>query len=163
MSSTPHYEQVPIGPNAPHEVRTIIEVPKGGSNKYKFNPPTDTFNYGWICGTRSPVDGKPLSCLVIAKNPTFPGCMIEARPIATLQMSDARGDDPKILCAAVCDPRLEGLQEIKDLSEHELTEVRHFFEIYQALEQHEVQIQGWLGTEATIELIRDAMNVVEAH
>ena len=164
-------EQITIGPDAPYEVRMIVEVPKGASNKYKYDPTNDTFrydhtlysplyypyDYGWVCGTRAKSDGKPLNCLVIAKNPTFPGCLIVVRPIGTLRMNDARGEDNKLLCVAVCDPRLEGINSLKDVSEHAQLEVRHFFEIYQTLEQREVQIEGWMDVDETQELIRASM------
>jgi inorganic pyrophosphatase len=167
----PHHLRVPIGPNAPEEVRTIIEVPKGSSNKYRYYPKAEAFrydrtlysplfypyDYGWICGTKSPAYDRPLNCLVIAKNPTFTGCMVEARPIATLRMSDDKGYDPKILCVAVNDPRLDGTIVKADLSDHTLIEVQHFFEIYQALERGEVKIDGWADTAETYELIRSAM------
>lgn len=166
------HAHVPIGPNAPEVVRTIIEVPKGSSNKYRYNPATSSFryertlysplfypyDYGWVCGTKSPAYDRGINCLVIAKNPTFPGCMIEARPIATLRMSDDKGYDPKILCVAVRDPRQEDTVSLHDVPEHTLEEIQHFFEIYQTLERREVKIEGWADTEETYELLRSAMN-----
>ena len=32
------HEDIPAGPAAPVEVNTIVEVPKGSSNKYKYAP-----------------------------------------------------------------------------------------------------------------------------
>ena len=166
------HDHVPIGPTAPEVVRTIIEVPKGSSNKYRFNAATHAFryertlysplfypyDYGWVCGTKSPAYDRGINCLVIAKNPTFPGCMIEARPIATLRMSDDKGYDPKVVCVAVRDPRLQDVRSMADLTEYILTEVHHFFDIYQTLERREVTIDGWADTEETYALIRSAMS-----
>jgi len=161
------FERIPIGESAPFEVNTIVEVPKGSSNKYKFNPPSDSFRYdhtlfsplyypydfGWICGTKCEIDERPLSCLVMATNPTFPGCLIVARPIGTMLLEDANGADNKILCVAVSDPRFAAVQSLADLSTHSLLEVQHFFEIYQALEPNEVKIDGWEDVVATRERI----------
>jgi inorganic pyrophosphatase len=166
------HEHVPIGPKAPEEVRTIIEVPKGSSNKYRFNAPTGVFryertlysplfypyDYGWVCGTKSPAYDRGINCLVIAKNATFPGCLVEARPIATLRMSDDKGYDPKIVCVAVRDPRLENVRSISDLTEYVLAEVHNFFEVYQTLERREVTIDGWADTEETYALLSSAMS-----
>lgn len=102
---------------------------------------------GSICGTKSPAYDRGINCLVIAKNPTFTGCMVEARPIATLRMSDDKGYDPKVICVAVRDPRLEHTMSLADLTEYILLEVHHFFEIYQTLERREVTIDGWADTE----------------
>jgi len=165
------FERIPIGENAPDEVNTIVEVPKGSSNKYKFNRPSDSFrydhtlysplyypyDYGWICGTRCHHDAKPLSCLVVATNPTFAGCLIVARPIGTMLLEDAHGIDNKVLCVAVSDPRFAAVQSLTDLSSHTLLEVQHFFEIYQALEQNEVKIDGWEDAAATRDRIKSSM------
>lgn len=166
------HDHIPIGPKAPQEVRTIIEVPKGSSNKYRYNSPLHVFryertlysplfypyDYGWICGTKSPAYDRGVNCLVLAKNPTFPGCMIDARPIATLRMSDDKGYDPKVVCVAVRDPRLEDTRSIADLTEYTLLEIQHFFEIYQTLERREVVIDGWADTEETYELLKEAVS-----
>lgn len=167
-----HHEQIPIGPGAPQEVNTIIEVPKGASNKYKYNPTAEVFryertlysplfypyDYGWICGTRVEHDGKPLNCLVMSSNPTFAGCLIVARPIGTLLLYDSNGEDHKILCVAVCDPRFAGIHSLANLSMHSLLEVQHFFEIYQTLEQREVRIDGWEDVAQAHERIQAAMD-----
>ena len=36
---------VPIGPNAPHEFNTIIEIPKGSTNKYEMDAETGVMGY----------------------------------------------------------------------------------------------------------------------
>ena len=41
------------------------------------------------------------------------------------------------------DPRFDDVRSLNDLSEHTLLEIQHFFEIYQVLEQREVNIGGW--------------------
>jgi len=157
------HEGIPIGANAPVEVNTIIEVPKGASNKYKYTPDTNVYrydhtlfsplfypaDYGWICGTKGPGTRKPLSVLVMSTNPTFVGCLIAARPIGALLMHDSKGEDHKVLSVAVADPRFAGIRSLADLSEHTKLEIRHFFEVYQTLEQKEVRIDGWEDANAT--------------
>ena len=152
-----NFERIPIGVAAPFEVNTIVEVPKGSSNKYRFHAHSESFRYdhtlysplyypydfGWICGTRYETSAQPLSCLIMATNPTFPGCLILARPVGTMLLEDSNGPDHKVLCVAVTDPRFVAVESVSDLSSHALLEIQHFFEIYQALEQREVQIGGW--------------------
>lgn len=161
-------EYIPIGTKAPAEVNTIIEVPKGSSNKYKYRPDLDVFrydhtlfsplfypcDYGWICGTKGKGERKPLNILVMGSNPTFVGCLVVARPVGTLLMHDHRGEDHKVLSVAVADPRFSDVQSLNDLSEHTLLEIQHFFEIYQVLEQREVSIGGWENVEQTHARIR---------
>jgi inorganic pyrophosphatase len=61
-------------------------------------------DYGIIPQTLSD-DGDPLDVLVLMTNPTYPGILLEARPIALLKMKDAQKADDKILCVAIHDPR----------------------------------------------------------
>jgi inorganic pyrophosphatase len=163
------HETIPIGVKAPVEVNTMIEVPKGSSNKYKYSPDLDLYrydrtlfsplfypyDYGWICGTKGDTR-KPLNILVMASKPTFAGCLVVARPIGTLMMHDSKGEDHKVLAVSVADPRFNDIHSLDHLSEHALLEIRHFFEMYQVLEQREVRIGGWEHVVATRERITAA-------
>ena len=165
------HEEIPAGANAPTEVNTIVEVPKGSSNKYKYAPESNVFrydhtlfsplhypcDYGWICGTKGAGQRKPLNVLVMSSNPTFAGCLVVARPVGALLMNDHRGEDHKVISVAVADPRFDDIRSLDDLSDHTLLEIQHFFEIYQVLEQHEVEIQGWEGVRETHARIRAAI------
>ena len=59
-------------------------------------------------------------------------------------MNDGKGEAPQASSpVAVADPRFVDIKSLKDISDHTLTEIRHFFEMYQVLEQGEVEIIGW--------------------
>jgi len=73
-------------------------------------------------------------------------------------MNDHRGEDHKILSVAVADPRFDAIQSLDDLSQHTLLEIQHFFEIYQVLEQHEVEIFGWENVTETQARIQAAIS-----
>lgn len=166
------HEEIPAGANAPLEVNTLVEVPKGSSNKYKYAPDSDLYrydhtlfsplhypsDYGWICGTKGAGQRKPLNVLVMSSNPTFPGCLVVARPLGALLMNDHRGEDHKVLSVAVADPRFEDVRALSDLSDHTLLEIQHFFEIYQVLEQRDVEILGWEDVDATHARIQAALD-----
>src|SRR3990172_4943873 len=135
----PH--QIPLGPEAPHIFNTVIEIPKGSTNKYEYDPVIGNFrldrvlysplfypfDYGYIPQTLYG-DGDPIDVLVLVSHPTFPGCVIEAKPIGVLEMRDDKGPDEKILCVATKDPRYSFRKSINDLQEHTLKEIIHFFE-----------------------------------
>ena len=158
---------VPIGVHAPHKFNTVIEIPKGSTNKYEVDPNTGMirldrvlysplyypFDYGYIPKTKAR-DGDTLDVLVIISHPTFPGCIVEAKPLGVLQMRDDKGPDEKIICAATKDPRYQGLESLNDLEAHVLKELTHFFEIYKELEEKQVEVMGWDGLEHAIELIQ---------
>lgn len=90
-------------------------------------------DYGLIPQTLSD-DGDPLDVLVLVTNPTYPGVLLEARPIALLKMKDTYETDDKIHCVAVNDPRFASYKNVTDVEEHILKEISHFFQVYKDLE-----------------------------
>jgi len=155
-----------IGPGAPEVFNTVIEIPRGSTNKYEvdadtglihldrvlYSPLFYPFDYGYIPQTHY-LDGDPIDVLVLISHPTFPGCIVEASPIGVLKMSDEKGPDEKILCVAKKDPRYGYRTSLDQLNEHTLKELTHFFEVYKQLEEKSVEIDGWYGRDLAIELI----------
>ncbi len=149
-------------------VTCYIEIPKGSRNKYEWDPdlgaikldrllfssivyPTD---YGFIPGTCAE-DGDELDALVCVSEATFPGCVIEAKPIALFKMADEKGTDHKVLCVPVDDPTWSGLETLDDLPAALADEITHFFSIYKDLEQKKTSVEGWFSRE-------DAWEEIEA-
>ena len=128
-----------------------IEIPKGQRNKYEMDHETGRIrldrmlftstrypaDYGFIEGTLAE-DGDPLDALVLLDEPTFPGCLIQCRAIGMFRMRDENGRDDKVLSVAATDPRMGHLNDISDVSEFELLEIQHFFEVYKELEPGKV-------------------------
>ena len=88
-----------------HIEKALIEIPLGSRNKYEIDEKTGRIvldrvlysamsypaEYGIIEHTLAP-DGDPLDILVIASEPTFPGCTVPARVLgySTPQTSKPR-------------------------------------------------------------------------
>ena len=81
--------------------------------------------------------------MVIVGEATFPGCVIEAKPIGLFKMWDEKGLDHKVLCVPVSDPQLNVLDDVGDVSEYLLLEIEHFFSIYKDLEMKKTRVGGW--------------------
>lgn len=157
---------VSIGPDVPDKVNVVIEIPQGSTNKYEIDPDTGIvwldrvlysplfypFDYGYIPQTRY-LDGDPIDALVILTHPTFPGCVLEAKPVGVLSMTDEKGPDEKILCVSTKDPRFNTWESLADVNEHTQKEVMHFFEVYKALEEKTVEVLGWHDVDVAKELI----------
>lgn len=157
---------LPVGKNAPHEFNTIIEVPRFSTNKYEYDPNSNVirldrvlfsplfypWDYGFIPSTKYQ-DGDPIDVLVLCSHPTFPGCLIEAKPIGVLEMRDEKGPDEKILAVASKDPRFGNRASMDEVNQHTLDEIHHFFEIYKLLEEKTVDVLGWKGKELALEII----------
>lgn len=80
---------------------------------------------------------------MIVEVPTFPGCVVPARPIGTLITRDKKGEDQKILAVPRGDPRFSGIRGRRDLAPHWLREIRTFFATYKTLEGDEPELSGW--------------------
>ena len=64
-------------------------------------------------------------------------------------MRDEKGRDDKVLCVPATDPRHANLRDINDVSQFDLLEIQHFFEVYKALEPgKEVEAARWVGQQA---------------
>lgn len=152
-------------------LEAVIEIPRGARNKYEFDEkrgvirldrvlyssvhyPTD---YGFIPNTLSE-DGDHLDILVIVEEPTFPGCLVPARPIGVLNMVDVNGEDQKILAVPVGDPRFEDVDDIEDMSSHWLREIENFFDTYKALEDKHISLQGWEDAERARQVIAECQD-----
>lgn len=149
-------------------VEAFIEIPTGSQNKYEFDKERGTFvldrvlyspmhypaEYGYIPGTLA-LDGDPLDILVLTTFPTFPGCMIKARVVGTLIMSDDKGQDEKILAVPEDDPRWDEVKSLDDVPAHRLKEIAHFFQVYKDLENKKTEIVGWQDADKAVTLIEE--------
>ena len=93
-------------------------------------------------------DGDPMDILVIMEQPTFPGCIIEARPIGIMGMIDSGDKDYKVLAVPAEDPRFDDVNDIDDVPAHLLKEIEHFFSVYKNLQGKEVETLGWEDAKA---------------
>lgn len=147
-------------------VEAFIEIPTGSQNKYEYDEERGIFKldrvlfspmfypaeYGYLENTLA-LDGDPLDILVYTTNPTFPGCVIDARVIGVLIMSDDKGPDEKLLAVPVEDPRFKDIHTLADMPQHVLDEISHFFKVYKDLERKETNVVGWENHEKASALI----------
>ena len=157
------------GQQCPEIVRMIVEIPKNSSNKYEFDGKLGVFrldrtlyspmhypgDYGFIPGTLAE-DGDPIDVLVATDEPTFPGCMMEVRPLGVLDMVDENGRDQKILAVPDRNPRYDQIHTVDQIFPHVRREVEHFFTIYKELEGKKTEIRGWRGPKEARVTIQDS-------
>ncbi len=147
----------------------IIEIPKGSRNKYEFDPKRRVFkldrmlfssmhypsDYGFIPETLAE-DGDALDALVLLGEPTFPGCLIEARPVGLFRMRDEKGVDHKILAVPLYDPQWNYIHNLKEVPAHLLVEIEHFFDVYKELEKKKTAVEGWEDAASAYRIIEEA-------
>src|SRR5947209_14280878 len=149
----PDYVRLPIGRYAPERVNAVIEIPKDSVNKYEYDKQLHVFkldrtlfspvhypgDYGFIPCTLGQ-DGDPLDVLVLVEAPSFPGCLIEVRPIGVLEMVDQGKKDEKILAVAEGDPLYRQVSESSQVLPHQLRGSEHCVCIYKYLEYTRTEI-----------------------
>ena len=147
-------------------INVLIEITGGSKNKYEFDKDMNAFaldrvlfasvkypyDYGFVPNTLAD-DGDPLDGMVMMDEPTFPGCVIAARPIGMLLMIDGGDRDEKILCVPAEDPRYNEVKSLKDIAPHRLEEIAEFFRTYKNLEKKVTEIQGWKDVDAVTPLV----------
>ncbi|HID92844.1 MAG TPA: inorganic diphosphatase, partial [bacterium (Candidatus Stahlbacteria)] len=117
--------------------------------------------YGFIPRTWSKEDKDPLDIMVICSTPTFPGCLIKAKPIGALELEDTGEKDTKIIAVASDDPNSNHIKTLKDIH-HLKKEIKGFWESYAELEpKKEIKILGWRGKEAAQKTIQQAIKAFE--
>ena len=84
-----------------------------------------------------------LDVLVLVDAPSFPGCVMQVRPIGLLQMLDQGILDEKVLAVGKNNPRYRDVWNYSEIYPHMLKEITHFFSIYKDLEGKRVEIKGW--------------------
>jgi inorganic pyrophosphatase len=163
-----------LGQHPPKEsamdVEVIVETPMGSRNKYEmdqkagrirldrmlFTSTRYPLDYGFITGTLAE-DGDPLDALVWLEEPTFPGCLVTARPVAVFWMHDEHGPDAKVLTVPAHDPRMGGIRELGDVPVYLTAEIGHFFDIYKQIEPGKSSdVRGWQDRAAAEQLIKEA-------
>lgn len=144
----------------------LVEIPRGSRNKYEydfemkrirfdrmlFSSMMYPADYGFIPETLA-LDGDPLDVLILINEPTFPGCVIEVKPIGVFHMADDKGPDDKIICVPVSDPIWNSLENLSDINPHLLKEIEHFFQVYKDLEKKVVDVEGWGDLKKALEII----------
>lgn len=144
----------------------IIEIPMGTKNKFEVQKETGRIKldrvlysslsypgeYGYIDNTLAD-DGDALDILVISSYPTFPGCVVDARVLGYLEITDNGFGDEKVIAVVDKDPRFKEYNKIEDLPEHLLIEIKDFFTNYKNLQNIEVVTKDFHSKEEAINLI----------
>ena len=149
----------------------LIEIPRGSRNKYEydfelkrmrfdrmlFSSMMYPADYGFIPETLA-LDGDPLDVLVLVNEPTFPGCVMEVKPIGVFHMADDKGPDEKVICVPVSDPIWNKLNDLSDVNPHLIKEIEHFFQVYKDLENKKVDVEGWGDVNEAKEILTKCTN-----
>ena len=150
----------------PDNFLALIEISKGSKNKYELDKYSGALkldrilytsthyphNYGFIPRTYAD-DGDPLDVLVICSEPIVPLALVECYPIGMLEMIDGGSKDAKIIAIAKNDPVYNSFSDIKQIPNHILQEIKHFFVVYKQLEGKETIVDHIRGRMMAMDVI----------
>ncbi len=163
-------------------INVVVDIPKGSNNKYEYDEDLGCFKLDrvihhsmyypcdyWFVPQTLSEDWDPCDVFLLVTNPTFPGCLVQARPIGILYTTDNAGDDPKIIAVPEhnIDPRWEEIHHIDDLWSHWKKEMLSFFKEIKLLEHDKydmVDVRGFGSVlEAHEEVVISAKRFKENH
>lgn len=152
------------------EFIAVIEISKGGKNKYELDKATGMLmldrvlytsthypaNYGFIPRTYAG-DNDPLDVLVLCQEAILPLTLVKCRPIGMITMVDDESADEKIIAVPVGDPSMAEYNDIIQLPQHTFSEISHFFEVYKSLEGKVTAVKSTTGREEAQKVIKEAI------
>lgn len=155
----------------PEKFWAMIEISKGSKNKYELDKETGRLkldrvlftsthypqNYGFIPLTYSR-DYDPLDVLVLCSEDILPMSFVECKPIGIMTMIDNGLPDDKIIAVAVSDPFYQNYNDISELPEHIMAEIRHFFQVYKTLEGKDTSVDEFKDKKEAEKIIQQALD-----
>lgn len=170
-SSQSPFHTVPAGEDLPQIVNAIIEIPKGERVKYEYDkdsgvvkvdrvlktPINYPCNYGLIPQTWNDYDNDPADIIVLGNYQLVPGCLVECRIVGIMGMDDGGERDDKIIAVPAEDPDQEHIQDIGDVSERMLENLKYFMEHYKDLQGKKVTVSGYDSKEAACKFVEECV------
>jgi inorganic pyrophosphatase len=93
------------------------------------------------------------------QEPVVPFSFLRAKPIGVMRMLDQGEQDDKIIAVHADDPEFRHYNDISELPQHRLAEIRRFFEDYKKNEQKDVQVDEFLGAADAKRIILEAKDL----
>ncbi|RUA12085.1 MAG: inorganic diphosphatase [Flavobacteriia bacterium] len=164
------WHTVNIGVEAPNIVNGVIEIPRGTRAKYELDKDSGLLrldrvlyasmyypaNYGFIPKTYCD-DGDPLDILILSQITIVPMCIVSAKVIGVMRMLDQGEHDDKIIAVAENDMSVNHFNDITELPDHFIIELRNFFEDYKKLEKKTVEVKEFQNAELAREIVRQSI------
>ncbi len=170
MKKSHPWHDVSPGENAPEIVTGVIEIPSNTRAKYELHKESGLLmldrvlyssvyypaNYGFIPQSYCD-DNDPLDIIILSQITIVPMCLVRAKVIGVMQMSDQGEMDDKIIAVAEDDMSVNHINDISELPPHFIKELKTFFQDYKVLENKEVVIEEFQGKEKAVEIVAQSL------
>jgi inorganic pyrophosphatase len=179
-SNYEHITPFPEGSNPESDflLNVVVETPRATRHKYAFDAKTGLFklkstiaeglewpyDYGFVPGTLGD-DGDALDALFLNDEPTFPGCLTEARLLGIIRLEKNGQQNDRLL---TCAKRIEGIslstdpyEKIDDLPKAMIDSLCRFLVEYSEEAGNKVVCKGLDGRKKALESIRGGIDAFQ--
>ncbi len=152
--------------------RVVIEVPRGSSVKYKYEPAlgaivasrglplgvTYPYDWGFVAGTMA-ADGDPLDALVLHRAATYPGVIVPCRIAAMLRLTQddhdgRRQDNHRVLAIPAWDESYAWIDDLAAIPERMRREIERFFLSTTYFTEKNQRVEGWADRASAERFVR---------
>lgn len=175
-TNTNPWHNVSPGDKLPEIVNGIIEIPKGTRAKYELDKESGLLildrvlyssvyypaNYGFVPQTYCD-DKDPLDILILTQIDVVPLCIVPAKVIGVMRMLDNGEADDKIIAVSAGDPSVNHINDVSELPQHFIDELRSFFEDYKKLEKKTVVVEEFFDRKTATNIILDSLEMYKDH
>jgi inorganic pyrophosphatase len=159
----------------PGLIRVVVESPAGATNKIKYDAGLGAFtlsrplplgmsyphDWGFVPGTRAP-DGDPLDAMLLSEGTSYPGLVIEARPIGLLRLEQNRKsgggrERNDRLVAVAASARRREVEAVSELPPRVREELERFFVDAVFFEGKDPKLLGWGGPDEAWRLVKASL------
>ena len=174
MSGARYDRLHPFTGDSHRTVQVVVETPRHSRSKHKYDPELGVFklhkvlpaglffpfDFGFVPRTRAE-DGDPLDVLLFLDEPSFVGCVLEARPIGVIEARQTEDGktirNDRVIAVAAEAPTYRSFRSLADLDPHLLEQIEQFFEAYNRDQGKQFEPIARRGPRVAQRLIETAM------
>jgi len=157
------------------ECRVIIETPKTGRNKFKYDPDTNLFtlsgllpegmsfpfDFGFVPSTVGQ-DGDPLDVMVLMDEPAHVGCLLDVRIIGVIEAEQTEKSgkterNDRLLAVAAHSYSHEDIKSIDEIQISLLEQIEDFFINYNKARGKKFKVKHCGGPKRAMEVLEQGM------
>jgi inorganic pyrophosphatase len=161
--------------------RCVVETPRGGRHKYKYEPGLNAFtlhrilpegmsfplDFGFLPHTQSE-DGDPLDVLIVLEDPAFTGCVVPCRLIGVIEATQTEKDgkserNDRLIALPVESRERDNVRSARELGKPFLSDVESFFIFYNEIFGKRFKVLGIRGPKTAERLAQSAMRHYRRH
>jgi inorganic pyrophosphatase len=158
----------------PYGICAVVETPRGSRNKYAFDEEGGFFklsltlrsglswpcDFGFLPQTLAE-DGDPLDVALLLDEPTFPGCVVQARLLGAITfLQDGVSNDRLVACSAPMEGTglyTDDMHRLQDLPENVVRDLETFLQDYSRFQGTTMELTGRTQPADALKIVRNGV------